>query len=135
MIPLAGLMDRKRRILDEYLAASDDMLEALGGETPDAEALAPLMDRREAAIGRIRRLDETVRATPSTDQAAENESEAALRHALEEAVERDSALRDALAEWRRQLAEGLGAMAKGRRSLRAYGDSSTPEPTGVDRSG
>ena len=136
MTSLAGLMDRKRRILGEYLHASDGLLELLEGEAPDADALAPFMDRREAAVGRIRRLDKSVEATPSTDQAAEIVAAAALRRSLEEAASRDGALRDALADWRRKLAEGLGVLAKGRRSLRAYrGDTGTPAPTVFDSSG
>ncbi len=132
----AGLMDRKRRILGEYLEASDEMLTALAREEPPADELAALLDRREAAVGRIRRLDKTVEVTPSSDQAAEIVAAAALRRALEKAAQRDETLRDGLAEWRRRLAEGLGALAKGRRSLRAYGGGDhTPAPTVVDRSG
>jgi len=129
---LALLLDRKRRILAEYLTASDEMLLVLAQEEPIPEDLTPFLERRESAVRRIKRLDKSVATTESSDPAAEIVAGAALRRTLERASRRDASLREALAAWHTQFTRTLGGIVRGRRSLRAY-RGGTPAPVALVR--
>ena len=105
------------------------MLAALDGGEPTQEALSTFLERREAAVKRIRRLDKAVADTRSSDPAAEIVAASALRRSLERAASCDASLREALAEWHARLARAIGGLVRGRRSLRAYrGGTPLPAP-------
>ncbi len=130
----AELLDRKRRLLAEYLAAGQTMVQCLSDSevVPTADDVAPLIDRRDVVLGSIRDLDLELTDTPALDPASEIVAENALRRALESSADLDQTIADALMGWQARLASALTDIGVGRKTLRAYRSTTTQDHRVVD---
>lgn len=121
-IGLAEALNRKRVALSDYIAAGDDILHALQdpGDPPPTEDIGPLLDRRDAVVQELKRLDKSLTEAEPGDPAAEIVANGALRRTLEAAARIDAAVVTSLAAWRSRVAEAIGVLAHGRKTLRGY---------------
>ena len=119
---LAEALNRKRVALSDYIAAGDDILRALQDSTapPATDEIAPLLDRRDAVVQELKRLDKSLTDAEPGDRAAEIVAGEALRRTLEAAARVDSAVGTSLTAWKSRLADAVGELAHGRKTLRGY---------------
>lgn len=114
----AELFDAKRRVMADFLAASE-ALNRCDSET-HAEDLAVLLDRREASLECIRDIDATLEDTASTDPASEIVAAAALQRTFEAAIHLDESLRVRIEAIKQRVAANLGHLQEGKKSLLGY---------------
>lgn len=118
----AELLNRKRRVLSEYLGAGEQIVQAMGDpdQVPMAEDIAPLLERRDKALDDIRALDKRLQSAVADDRAAEIVAENALRRTLESSADLDQIIADALTTWQARLTTTLAELAGGRKTLKGY---------------
>lgn len=130
----AELLNRKRRVLSDYLAAGEAILRSMADpdEVPPTEDLAPLLTRRDLALADIRRLDARLSDCLPSDPAAELVADSALRRALEASADQDQVLSDVFVTWRESIAGALSDIASGRKALKGYRSTTTSSHNVVD---
>lgn len=121
-VSLAEALNRKRVALSDYIAAGDDVLRALGDSAnpPPTDEIAPLLNRRDAVVQELKKLDKSLTEAEPGDPAAEIVAEGALRRTLQAAARVDAAVGISLAAWKSRMADAIGELAHGRKTLRGY---------------
>ncbi len=121
-VSLAEALNRKRVALSDYIAAGDDVLRALRDSTnlPPTEEIGLLLERRDAVVQELKKLDKSLAEAEAGDPAAEIVAEGALRRTLQAAARVDAALGTSLAAWKSRVSAAIGELAHGRKTLRGY---------------